>query len=96
MAIINTRFKFSYLVGFIVTLTFSFSYFTETSKASAAGIEVGESNVNLSVDSPYSINQPDGSVIFFDSEKDYNSYLQNTGIRLMGSVAKLKNSSNFS
>ncbi|MEB2282925.1 hypothetical protein LAV73_23690 [Lysinibacillus xylanilyticus] len=47
--------------------------FSPTSSASAESNE--EWDVKLSTDTPYSIEQEDGSILFFDNESDYNSYL---------------------
>ncbi|WP_427108470.1 hypothetical protein [Lysinibacillus xylanilyticus] len=52
---------------------FLFVLFSPTSSASAESNE--EWDVKLSTDTPYSIEQEDGSLLFFDNESDYNSYL---------------------
>lgn len=61
---------FYLLFGFIVL----FVLFNPTSNAFAANDE--DWDVKLTVDTPYYIEQEDGSVLFFDNESDYNSYLE--------------------
>lgn len=56
--------------GFVVL----FVLFNPTSSAFAANDE--DWDVKLTVDTPYSIEQEDGSILFFDNESDYNSYLE--------------------
>lgn len=56
--------------GFVVL----FVLFNPTSSAFAANGE--DWDVKLTVDTPYSIEQEDGSILFFDNESDYNSYLE--------------------
>lgn len=56
--------------GFVVL----FVLFNPTSSAFAANDEDWE--VKLTAVTPYSIEQEDDSILFFDNESDYNSYLE--------------------
>lgn len=56
--------------GFVVL----FVLFNPTSSAFAANDE--DWDVKLTAVTPYSIEQEDGFILFFDNESDYNSYLE--------------------
>lgn len=83
MNIVNSRFKFSFSVAFVTILVLSSFYLFNINKVSASEnddserTEIEQNNFEISVDSPYSIKQLDGSILFFDNEEDYNSYLEN-------------------
>jgi len=38
-------------------------------------VKVENAKVNLTIDSPYSLTEEDGSVVFFENQDDYNSYV---------------------
>jgi len=64
--------KFNFFYLFFGSLIL-FVLFSPTFSASAESNE--EWDVKLLTDTPYSIEQEDGSILFFDNESDYNSYL---------------------
>ncbi|MEJ8307400.1 hypothetical protein [Saccharibacillus sacchari] len=41
-------------------------------------VKVENAEVNLTVDSPYSLTEEDGSIVFFDNQQDYDSYVANS------------------
>ncbi|MEY9976607.1 hypothetical protein [Lysinibacillus sp. RC79] len=80
MQLIVSRFKISFSFVAVIVLTFAFFYFINMNKVNAAELDDVENadlnQVNLTIDSPFSETLPDGTLLFFETEDDYNKYMK--------------------